>query len=206
MESYSNENDQVTALKDFFVNNGKAIAAGLIIGIGAIVGWNYWQSHQSNKLQDAAQSYATATANIRTTDKANIELVSQFAADNNNTYGSFAGMDLAQYAIEKNDLPSAEKALSEALTKTKNEDLKDLINSRLARIQIAQKNADGALITAELIKGTGWAAVAQDIRGDALLQKGDIAGAREAYSKGISSQGSDTVKSFMTFKLDNLSS
>lgn len=45
MEVYTTENEQVSALKNFFVENGKAIAAGLIIGIGGIAGWNYYQSH-----------------------------------------------------------------------------------------------------------------------------------------------------------------
>ncbi|MRF53214.1 tetratricopeptide repeat protein, partial [Stenotrophomonas sp. MY15] len=39
-----------------------AIAAGLIIGIGGIAGWNYYQSHQVSKLQDAAIAYETAIA------------------------------------------------------------------------------------------------------------------------------------------------
>ena len=47
MEVYTTENEQVSALKNFFVENGKAIAAGLIIGIGGIAGWNYYQSHRS---------------------------------------------------------------------------------------------------------------------------------------------------------------
>lgn len=43
-------------------------------------------------------------------------------------------------AVDSNDLPAAENALSQALTKTDNEDLKDLINARLARVQLGQKN------------------------------------------------------------------
>lgn len=46
MELYNNENDQVDALKRFFAENGKALAVGVILGVGALVGWRYWTSHQ----------------------------------------------------------------------------------------------------------------------------------------------------------------
>ena len=48
METFNNENDQVDALKRFFAENGKALAVGVILGIGALVGWRYWTSHQQD--------------------------------------------------------------------------------------------------------------------------------------------------------------
>ncbi|MCJ8604520.1 hypothetical protein MWH03_18490, partial [Klebsiella pneumoniae] len=35
VETFNNENDQVDALKRFFAENGKALAVGVILGIGA---------------------------------------------------------------------------------------------------------------------------------------------------------------------------
>lgn len=46
MEIYENENDQVEAVKRFFAENGKALAVGVILGVGALIGWRYWNSHQ----------------------------------------------------------------------------------------------------------------------------------------------------------------
>jgi predicted negative regulator of RcsB-dependent stress response len=48
VEIYENENDQVDALKRFFAENGKALAVGVILGVGALVGWRYWTSHQAD--------------------------------------------------------------------------------------------------------------------------------------------------------------
>lgn len=39
MEIYENEHDQVDAIKRFFAENGKALAVGVILGVGALVGW-----------------------------------------------------------------------------------------------------------------------------------------------------------------------
>jgi predicted negative regulator of RcsB-dependent stress response len=47
VEIYENENDQVDALKRFFAENGKALAVGVILGVGALVGWRYWNNHQA---------------------------------------------------------------------------------------------------------------------------------------------------------------
>ena len=38
MEIYENENDQVEAVKRFFAENGKALAVGVILGVGALIG------------------------------------------------------------------------------------------------------------------------------------------------------------------------
>lgn len=35
MEIYENENDQVEAVKRFFAENGKALAVGVILGVGS---------------------------------------------------------------------------------------------------------------------------------------------------------------------------
>ncbi|MDU7283322.1 MAG: tetratricopeptide repeat protein [Escherichia coli] len=62
METFNNENDQVDALKRFFAENGKALAVGVILGIGALVGWRYWTSHQQDTARDASLAYEKATS------------------------------------------------------------------------------------------------------------------------------------------------
>ena len=49
MEIYENEHDQVDAIKRFFVENGKALVVGVILGVGALIGWRYWNNHQLSK-------------------------------------------------------------------------------------------------------------------------------------------------------------
>lgn len=61
MEVYSTENEQVDALRRFFIENGKALAIGVVIGIGALLGWRYWQNHQQAEMTGASQSYQQAS-------------------------------------------------------------------------------------------------------------------------------------------------
>lgn len=205
MEVYTNENDQVDAVKRFFVDNGVALVVGLVIGIGAIFGWNYWQSHKTNVLQESAQKFENISAQLHSGSAQGIEAAQKFAADTNDVYSAMIGLEIAQVSVDKGELANAEKALTDALTKAKTEDMQDLINLRLARVQLAQGNADAALSSIANIKAKSWQAAAQDIRGDALLHKGDNAGAKAAYTQGLESEGSQSLRSLLTLKLNNVS-
>ncbi|SUC47810.1 Uncharacterized protein conserved in bacteria [Providencia stuartii] len=205
MEVYTNENEQVDAIKRFFANNGVALVVGLVLGVGAVWGWNYWQSHKTNMLQESAQQFAKASEELHSGSTQGIEVAQKFAADTTDVYSAMIGLELAQVAVDKGDLALAEKSLSAALTKAKTDDMLDLINFRLARVQLAQGNADAALASVGNIKGKAWQAAAQDVRGDALLHKGDNAGAKAAYTQGLDSEGSQTLKELLTLKLNNVS-
>ncbi|MQL47661.1 tetratricopeptide repeat protein [Photorhabdus khanii] len=206
MEVYTNENEQVDAIRRFFVDNGKALVFGLVLGAGALIGWRYWQSHQTTQLQGSAEAFEQVNRGLISGAKENHAAAEKFAAETNNSYGVMAHMHLAQLAVEKNELAKADQFLSAAVSQTKNEDLQALANIRLARVQLAEDKADAALKTLEQVKGSGWVAVAEDIRGDALLKKGDIAGARAAYTKGLGSDSPQAIKSMLNLKLNNLSS
>ncbi|HBW9859534.1 TPA: tetratricopeptide repeat protein, partial [Klebsiella pneumoniae] len=90
METFNNENDQVDALKRFFAENGKALAVGVILGIGALVGWRYWTSHQQDTARDASLAYEKATSALKSNTPEVLSGAEKFAADNKNTYGAFA--------------------------------------------------------------------------------------------------------------------
>ena len=204
MEVYTTENEQIDAIKRFFVNKGKALLIGLVIGVGAIIGWNYWQSHQVNSLQESAQSFEQISSQLQTGSNQALAAAEQFANETNNIYGVLTNIELAKIAVEKNDIAGAEKALLKALTIAKVDDLKDLLNVRLARVQLALNKPDQALISLTQVQDKGWSSIVEDIRGDILLKKGDIASARAAYSKGIESSGADMMKTILKIKINSL--
>lgn len=205
MEIYENENDQVDAVKRFFAENGKALAIGVVLGIGALVGWRYWTSHQAESAREASLAYQTAVTAIIADKPQTLTAVEKFAAENQNTYGALASLEAAQQYVDKNDLAKAEANLQQGLKNTSDENLQALINLRLARIQVQQKQTDAALKTLDAIKGEGWVAIVADLRGEALLSKGDKQGARDAWSKGVESNSSPALREMMQMKINNLS-
>lgn len=205
MEVYTNENDQVDAIKRFFANYGAPLVIGLVIGVGGVFGWNYWQSHKVNVLQESAQKYETINTQLRSGSEQGVIAAQKFAVETDDVYSAMMGLELAQIAVDKGDLANAQTALSNALAKAKTVDMQDLINLRLARVQLAQGNADAAIASVANIKGKSWQATAQDVRGDALLHKGDKAGAKAAYAQGLESEGSQSLRGILTLKLNNVS-
>lgn len=205
MEVYSNENEQVDALRRFFANNGKALAVGVIVGIAALGGWRFWSSHQEGADKAASAQYQQLTSAMQADKPQTLEAVASFASENNNTYGALAALDLAKQYVAANQLDKAITLLQSGQKDTKDANLQAVINLRLARIQLQQNQADAALTTLNNVKGDGWTAIVADIRGEALLSKGDKQGARDAWSKGAESQASPALKQMLQMKMNNLS-
>ncbi|MBC8948340.1 MULTISPECIES: YfgM family protein [Xenorhabdus] len=205
MQVYTTETEQVDAIKRFLSTNGKYLAVGLVLGIGALLGWRYWQSHQTNQLHNTAAVFEELNKSLASGSKENVVAVEKFANETGNVYGVMADLELAKQAIAQNDLAQAEKNLLAASGKAKDENMQALSNLRLARVQLAEDKAEVALKTLDLVKGKGWQVMVEDIRGDILAKKGDIAGARAAYSTGLGLDGPQVIKDFMKIKLNNLS-
>lgn len=135
MEIYENDNEQVDALKRFFAENGKALAVGVILGIGALVGWRYWTSHQIETARSASQGYENAITAIRADKPETLTAAEKFAAENKNTYGALASLELAQQYVQRDELEKASAQLQQGLAATSDDNLKGMINIRLARIR-----------------------------------------------------------------------
>lgn len=204
MKVYTNENEQIAAIKRFVFNNGKALLIGLVIVVSAIIGWNYWRTHQANSLQESAQSFEQISSQLHTRSNQALAAAERFANETNNIYSVLTNIELAKIAVEKNDIAGAEKTLLKALAIAKLDDLKNLLNVRLARVQLALNKPDQALITLTQVQDKGWSTIIEDIRGDVLLKKGDIAGAHVAYLKGIESSGAEMMKTILKIKVNSL--
>ncbi len=204
MEVYSNENEQIDAVKQFFAQNGKALVIGVIIGIGALAGWRYWSSHEDGGSRQASASYQQVSTALDASKPATLDAAAKFASENSNTYGALASLDLAKRYVDANQLDKAAEQLQVGLKDTHDANLQAVMNMRLARIQLQQKKPDEVLKTLDSVKGDGWTAIVADVRGEALLSKGDTHGARDAWSKGIASDASPALKEMLQMKMNNL--
>ena len=114
MEVYTTENEQVDALRRFFAENGKALAVGVVLGIGALVGWRYWQSHENSNMMAASQSYQEASDRLAAGKPDDVAAAEKFVQANGNSYGVLAALQLAKHFVEQNDFAKAEQQLAGA--------------------------------------------------------------------------------------------
>ncbi len=207
MEVYTTENEQVDAVRRFFAENGKALAVGVVLGIGALVGWRYWQNQQISAIAESSAIYQQATEALAANQPDSVALTEKFVqGSNSNAYSALAAMQLAQHFVEQGDNAKAEQQLLLAQGKSSDVNLSALINLRLARVQLDAKKVDEALKTLDKVTDAGWMAMAQDVRGDVLVAKSDLKGAREAYSKGLESNAPQALQNMLRMKLNNLAS
>lgn len=175
-----------------------------MLGIGALVGWRYWQNHQSEGAMSSSLAYQQASEALAKGDATGVSAAEKFSAENKNSYGVLSSLQLARYHADKGEFAQAETQLRTALTQTKDVDLQALTALRLARVQVQQGKADDALKTLDTITQAGWAAMVADVRGDALVSKGDNAAARAAYDKGVAANPPQALQALLRMKLNNL--
>lgn len=205
MVMYSSENEGLDTLRRFFTKNGKLIAMLLVLGLCGLFGWKYWQNHQMTKQVQSSEIYQGLTAKL-TEIESDIQVEAEkFTQDNSNSYSVFTALQLAQSSVKAGNYQQAAERLLAAQSKTKDENLHALTALRLARVQLQEKQYDAALKTLTSVKGTGWIAQVEDVRGDILVNKGDLSAAKAAYSKGIESDASQALQALMRIKLNNLS-
>lgn len=113
------DNEQYELVRNFLRENWIAITTGIVIGVGGLFGWNYYQAHQTKKLLASADNFYTLTKEL---DKSQVELVSAQNAPitpDQTKVGQVVETLSASPALE-----AAEKANSQAI-----EELKSFIAS-----------------------------------------------------------------------------
>ena len=138
MEVYTTENEQVDALRRFLAENGKALVVGVVLGVGALVGWRFWQSHQNDSVMAASSSYQQVTEQLAEGKADAITATEKFTAENKNTYGALASLELARHYVDQKDSAKVAQQLVQAQSPTKDADLLAVGNSRPARVQLQE--------------------------------------------------------------------
>lgn len=205
MQSYDNETDQLEAIRSFFRENGRAIVFGIVLGSGGLFGWNYWQTYQENSATESAIGFYQISQQLAADKTDALAKAEHFISVNNNAYGVFAALEVAQKLVKNADYQNAQRQLEAGLAQTNDSNLQSLISLRIARLQMQQQQLDAALQTLSKVSDAGWLAQMQEIRGDILVAKGDLAEARAAYTEGMRLNPSRADQSLLRIKLNNIS-
>ncbi|AJR09708.1 hypothetical protein C9J03_15690 [Photobacterium gaetbulicola] len=201
MDGNITEEQQVEQIKAWWKENGKAVVLGTVIGLGGLFGWRYYQSEVQSAKEQASDAYTQVVNRLATGSESAMADVQAFiAAHESSQYSVLAALQLAKAQVDNGDLDAAAAQLSWAIANTKDVAILPIAQTRLARIYAEQDAFDQALSELDKVTADSWQAKVAELRGDVLLQKGEIAAAREAY---ISAQqlGSSPA---LQIKLDDL--
>ncbi|MFC4656259.1 MULTISPECIES: YfgM family protein [Rheinheimera] len=205
MEIYNTEEQQVEAIKRFWKENGLAIAAGVVLGLGGLYGWRYYQSSQLEKTMTQSQAYSQLLEKAQADDSTELAQQFQSFVDTNadSSYAMLAAFVAAKEAVEKKDYAAAVKSLNFVVSSAKQPEMKALAQLRLARVQLEQKDHAAALSTLAAALPEAFKAQQEELKGDALLQAGEAAKAKTAYLA-AQSASKDSQSPILKVKLDEL--
>ncbi len=184
MDDYYNEQEQWERVKQWLRDNGLWLLAGVAIGVGALVGWRWWEERFERRAVEASTRYQQLLEAFGRGDRTRgVTLAEELRRDYaSSPYADQSDLVLARSFVEAGELGNAVERLERVLRSSRDAELRHVARLRLARVQIAQGNADQALATLAAEETPGaFAPRYAEVRGDALFAKGDRAGALREY-------------------------
>jgi len=204
MEIYSTEEQQAEAIKGFFRDNGVALAVGVVLGLGGLYGWKAYNQHTIDTTEALSDSYTQLVETAGQEGSTLLADADEFIKTNaDSSYSVLAAFVTAKEAVEKNELDKAAEKLTWISVNAKNTEFKALAFTRLARIQVEQKQYDAALSTLGNALPESFKATVEELKGDVYVAKSETDKARSAYQAAVDAGGLEG-NSLLQIKLDNL--
>ena len=177
------EEQQLESLRQFWTEWGGRILAVLALVAAGFGGFNVWQANQRSAALSASDLYVSA---VEAADEADITLLQQRFArlsseHPDSPYVLQAGMRVAALHMQRGESEEAAAVLSELLADAPDAVEAPLLALRLARVELYLERPDAALATLEPHRDSYLGAAISEVRGDALLARGETDAAREAY-------------------------
>jgi predicted negative regulator of RcsB-dependent stress response len=179
-----NEKEQWEELKAWLRENSVWIVAGVLVGAGGVGGWRLYQERVERLAHEASEKYQQLLGALNGNDRTRATaIVSELGREHvGSSYLDQAQLAMARAAVDAGDFARAHGLLEAIMKSSKDPELALVARLRLARVQIAEGKVDDALATLRSADAAGeFAPRFAEVRGDALLAKGDRKGALEAY-------------------------
>ena len=207
MDDYLNEQEQWDMVRRWLRDNGIWLLAGVVLAAGGLWSWRAWQEHKETQLLQASAQYQQLVEAFGKNDLGAVSaLADQLAASHPGTgYADQSQLAAARLQVENNQLPAALARLQKGMASTSDHELALIVRMRIARLQIEQHQVDAALATLAGAEPGAFAARFAEVRGDALLAKGDRGGALKAYREAQTAPaGASGGGDLLTLKINEL--
>jgi predicted negative regulator of RcsB-dependent stress response len=195
VDEYMNEQEQWDYVRTWVRQNGPWVVAGVALAAAGLWGWKAWQAHREAGLLAASSQYEQLVTAFSKNDRATVvTLADKLVAEHPHTgYAEQAQLAAARMEVENSELPAALARLQRVAAGTADAELALIVRLRIARLQIEQHQADAALATLGSGEAGAFAGRYAEVRGDALLSKGDRAGALKAYREAQAAQAAQAA-------------
>ncbi len=205
-EEFLTEDEQLEEVKRLVREYAPWIVPAVIVGLGLVFGYRYYQGHREQRALDASAQFTDMNVAIQNHDHAKArQLADALIKD----YPSSPYADQAQLAVARLDVDDGEDAnaiapLTQVMEHSADSELRHVARLRLARVQIDQQKPDEALNTLSGEPGA-FAAAYHEVRGDAYYAKKDLTQAAEQYKAALAaSSANKTNSALLALKIADL--
>lgn len=176
-----NEHEQSERVRSWIRSNAIGIVGGVVLGLGAIFGWQWWQGQRTQAQMGVNARYAQVVeayeAGTVPSDKGREVIAS--LGKGNPTLGTLAALQLAKAQAESGKRDDAIATLRNL--RDLDADMRPIVRQRLARLLIDAGKAKEALPLLDDDKNPSML----DVRGDARFALGERAQAQKDYLKAL---------------------
>lgn len=187
VEPHFAEEEQAEKLKAWWKQNGSSVVTGAVVGIGIIVGVNWWRGHKVEVAENASTLYEEMVqAQVQAQDDEVRALGSRLQSDFVQTpYAGKAALFLARVAYEDDEPETAIRHLQWAIDNAVEKAVRHAATLRLARIQLELEEFDAVAGLLARDGYDGFTSEYKELEGDLAMAKGQPTLAKPAYEAAL---------------------
>ncbi len=181
------QHEQGEQVQKWLRQNGSSLITGIAMGLALIFGWQWWQGKGVRHQEEAAGQYQAFSEALEAKDAGKAKILSTQIADK---YGDtpFAELAVLRNAAALNAAGKSTEAIALLRAfkpKVKQADLGELLQLRLARLLLISGKADEAAKELASVSKPRYAEIADELRGDIAVARGQRDEARKAYEAAL---------------------
>lgn len=201
---YETEEQQVEALKRWWRENGKLVITGVVLGLALVVGVRYYTQYTNDRAESASYLFDQLITNAADSKQEISSISDRLLTEYESTaYAALSALVMAKQLVAEGDLASARQKLEWVMTNSGDVALQHIARLRLMRVLTSMNEYDQVLALASIDYPDSFAALYEELKGDAYQAKGDMYQARIAYDKAIL-HGGVQANRWLKLKRDDL--
>jgi predicted negative regulator of RcsB-dependent stress response len=210
---YLSDEEQAERIKQWLRENGISMVATVVLGVGAVWGWNAWKGHQHEQSVNASVQFEqlnNALAQLSPASPGSAESVKSQAQalieqSPKSQYADFARLALARTLVMQGDFDGAVEPLQAVVDNPATAEAGHTATLRLARLQLQRGDLEAAAALLEADLPEAFQAQALEVEGDLYLAREDAASARDAYASALEAmEAGDPGRRRVQMKLNDL--
>lgn len=187
MDELLSEKEQIEAIRSWWRENGRYVISGIVIGVGLLFGWNYWNDRQRATDLDASSLYEKLLSDVADSKVAPAEekaasINSEFA---DTAYALQARLAMSRMYMDLGRDEDAAEQLRQLLAADGSAEMEMVARLRLGKILMYQDKPGEVIDLLEGHRETAFAARYSETLGDAYVAEGRVQEASEAYSAAL---------------------